>query len=58
MTLAILRLCWKQPVENERFMICESGSWRILTGMLKGPLLLLVWREEIQDKILALFVGD
>ena len=55
----------KQPVENERFIICESGSeisclinWRILTGTLKGPLPLLFSRAEMQDNISVLFVGD
>ena len=33
-------------------------SWRILTGMLKGPLPLLFSSEEMQDNNSVLFVGD
>ena len=65
MTLAILRLFGKHPDENERFIIFVSGSeisylssWRILTGMLKGPLPLLISREEMQDDILVSLVGE
>ena len=33
-------------------------SWRILTGMLKGPLPLLFSSVEMQDSNSVLFVGD
>ena len=55
----------KHPVENDRFIICESGSeisslcqWSILVGMLKGPLTFLLCRAEIQDSISVLSLGD
>ena len=63
MTLAILRLFGKHPDENERCIICVSGSeisylssWR--TGMLKGPLPLLISRKEMQDDISVSLVGE
>ena len=63
MTFAILR--FQVPVENERFISSASGSeisclrsLRILTGILKGPLPLFDSREEIQDMISVLLVGE